>query len=104
MSKRYLVFGLIALLGLIVGMAMVMPVGAVTVPSRKAMSTDSSTADHSHFKELDRDFTSGPEVTKACLKCHNLADSQIHNTIHWTWAGRQGDKGDEGKAITLNNF
>ena len=30
----------------------------------------SSTADHSKFKELDKDFKTGPEVTEACLICH----------------------------------
>ena len=44
-----------------------------------------STADHSKFKELDRVFDSGPEVTKACLTCHTEAATQIHKTQHWTW-------------------
>ena len=30
-------------------------------------SSIASTADHGQFKELDVDFKTGPEVTKACL-------------------------------------
>ena len=41
-----------------------------------------STADHSKFKELDREFDSGPAVTKACLSCHTEAAKQIHQTQH----------------------
>ena len=63
-----------------------------------------STADHSKFKDLDKQFVSGPEVTKACLKCHNLAAAQVHDTVHWTWDGRKNDKKGEGKAKILNNF
>ena len=103
MSKQYFVVGLIAFLWLIAGMGEVKPVAAA-VSSHKVMRPAFSTADHSHFKELDHKFTSGPEVTRACLKCHNLAASQIHDTIHWTWAGRPGDKKGEGKDVTLNNF
>jgi hypothetical protein len=44
-----------------------------------------TTADHSKFKELQREFASGPEVTKACLTCHTEAALQIHRTKHWTW-------------------
>ncbi|MGD2119736.1 MAG: hypothetical protein PVG66_15365, partial [Chromatiales bacterium] len=29
-----------------------------------------STADHSKFDELKGPFNNGPEVTRACLKCH----------------------------------
>ena len=45
----------------------------------------SATADHSKFKELQGPFTSGPEVTRACLKCHNKAGEQLRHNVHWTW-------------------
>lgn len=32
-----------------------------------------TTADHTKFKELQREFASGPDVTKACLSCHTEA-------------------------------
>jgi len=45
--------------------------------------TDSnSTADHTKFDDLKVAFTSGPEVTKACLKCHTEAGHQFMKNIH----------------------
>ncbi len=49
----------------------------------KTLST--STADHSKFKELDREFATGPDVTRACLQCHTEAARQVHKSKHWTW-------------------
>ena len=40
----------------------------------------SSTADHSKFKELQKEFKNGPEVTKACLTCHTEASKQLMQT------------------------
>ena len=48
--------------------------------AQKPVST--STADHSKFKELQRPFASGPEVTKACLSCHTEAAKQVMRTKH----------------------
>lgn len=64
------------------------------------------TADHTKHEVLKLHFTSGPEVTKACLSCHNQAGLQFHKTIHWTWmdpnepAERKVGKG----GLTVNNF
>lgn len=64
------------------------------------------TADHSKHEALKLKFASGPEVTKACLSCHNQAGLQFHKTIHWTWmdpnepAERKVGKG----GLTVNNF
>ncbi|ACL02789.1 OhcA (octaheme, c-type cytochrome) [Desulfatibacillum aliphaticivorans] len=44
-----------------------------------------NTADHSKFEVLQKEFKSGPEVTKACLSCHNEAAEQFQKTIHWKW-------------------
>ena len=64
------------------------------------------TTDHSGHEILKQPFSSGSEVTKACLSCHNEAGSQVMKTIHWTW--RDPNSKDEemiGKAgLTLNNF
>ena len=63
------------------------------------------TADHSRFPMLQEDFTSGPEVTSVCLRCHNEAGKQIRETIHWTWLCPADPSGRMGKnGITLNNF
>ena len=64
-----------------------------------------TTADHSKFKELDKAFSSGPEVTQTCLGCHTEAAGQIHRTKHWKWEYLNPDtKQTLGKKTILNNF
>ena len=64
-----------------------------------------STADHSKFKALDREFDSGPEVTKACLSCHTEAAKQVHQTLHWKWdVINPQTKQHLGKKNVINNF
>ena len=46
---------------------------------------NTTTADHSKFKELQKEFKSGPELTKACLVCHTEAAKQVQKTQHWKW-------------------
>jgi octaheme c-type cytochrome (tetrathionate reductase family) len=65
-----------------------------------------STIDHTKVEALNKDFTSGEEITRACLSCHSEAATQFHKTIHWTWLA-SGDKSDirYGKAgYSVNNF
>jgi len=38
--------------------------------------SDRSTTDHSMLKALLGPFTNGPDVTRACLECHNKAGDQ----------------------------
>jgi len=65
----------------------------------------SSTADHSKFEQLKVKFTTGPEVTRACLECHTNAAKQIHKTKHWTWEYDNPITGQRlGKRHVLNNF
>ncbi|MBI2275763.1 MAG: tetrathionate reductase family octaheme c-type cytochrome [Dechloromonas sp.] len=64
-----------------------------------------STADHSKFKELQGPFSSGPELTKACLTCHTEAARQVHRTKHWTWEFLNPDNQQRlGKKNVINNF
>ena len=64
-----------------------------------------STADHSKFKELQKAFKSGPEVTKACLSCHTEAAKQVHKTKHWTWEYADAKTGKMlGKKNIINNY
>ena len=64
-----------------------------------------STADHKKFKELQVEFRSGPEVTRACLSCHTEAARQIMKTKHWTWkALNPKDDQELGKSRLFNNF
>ena len=65
-----------------------------------------TTADHSKVEALQKRFSSGEEITQACISCHSEAATQFHKTIHWTWLA-SGDKKDMryGKAgYSLNNF
>ncbi|WP_428543660.1 hypothetical protein [Profundibacter sp.] len=64
-----------------------------------------STADHSKFAILQRDFTSGPEVTSACLTCHNEADDQMIHSIHFKWEFENPKTGQLlGKRHVINSF
>ena len=64
-----------------------------------------STADHGKFKELQRVFASGPEVTKACLSCHTEASKQLHQTQHWKWEYTNPTTQQKlGKKHVINNF
>ncbi|MCG6893534.1 MAG: tetrathionate reductase family octaheme c-type cytochrome [Desulfobacteraceae bacterium] len=59
------------------------------------------TTDHSRLEPLQRTFTKGAEITQACMSCHTEAESQFHQSIHWSW--RAGE--EKGKAgYSLNNF
>ena len=63
-----------------------------------------STADHSKFKVLNQDFSTGQEVTQACLSCHTEAGHQFQQTYHWTWQAASGEQKGIGKKNVLNNF
>lgn len=61
--------------------------------------------DHSQF--LQGPFASGPEVTKACLQCHETHARDFMKTVHWTWSSRQTVAGKDvnlGKINAVNNF
>lgn len=67
--------------------------------------TRKSTTDHTKLKELQGPFTSGPEVTKACLECHNTAGHQFMKNKHWTWSYTHPVTGQKlGKSVLINNF
>lgn len=64
-----------------------------------------TTADHSKFKELQRAFKTGPELTKACMACHTEAAGQIHRTKHWKWEYLNPQTNQMlGKKTIVNNF
>ncbi len=64
-----------------------------------------STADHSRFEALQGPFASGPDVTRACLKCHTEASHQVMDSIHWTWSKQNPATGQMvGKRHTMNSF
>jgi octaheme c-type cytochrome (tetrathionate reductase family) len=63
-----------------------------------------TTADHSQFEQLNQEFDYAPDITEACLECHNQASLQIHRTFHWKWGamvdGKMVGKGQNG----FNNY
>ncbi len=64
-----------------------------------------STADHTKFPILQREFTSGPEVTAACLTCHTEADDQMMHSIHFKWEFDNPRTGQHlGKSVVVNSF
>ena len=92
--------------------------GSSAAPSGKAEKTPDrtgpavtdnkrwTTVDHSKIDRLKQNFTSGEEITNACVSCHSEAATQFHQTIHWTWLA-SGDESDitYGKAgLSVNNF
>jgi octaheme c-type cytochrome (tetrathionate reductase family) len=90
--------------GLILPVAAEDAAPATAAPQKVAVATN-STADHAKFKELDKAFESGPEVTSACLECHTEAAKQIHSTKHWTWEYVNPKTQQKlGKKNVINNF
>jgi octaheme c-type cytochrome (tetrathionate reductase family) len=63
-----------------------------------------------HAALLQGPFTTGQEVTAACLKCHPDAAKEVGQTQHWTWLSQpvKVDGHDQpvaiGKKNLLNNF
>lgn len=95
--------GLVFFLTLFLVMGLVQ-ISQASIDKMGAAASD-STADHSKFEELDGPFSTGPEVTKACIGCHTEAAKQIHKTKHWTWQLTNPDTGQElGKLKVINNF
>ena len=73
----------------------------ITSPKKKSTST----TDHTKLKELQGPFFSGPDVTKACLECHNTAGHQFKKNKHWTWEYKNPKTGQLlGKKHLVNNF
>lgn len=61
-----------------------------------------------HADRVKGPFASGPEVTKACLQCHESQAKDFSKNVHWTWSAMQNvpNKGkvELGKKNAVNNF
>jgi len=105
-NRKFLLLLLIPLLVIVLAScnaasAPVEEADVATAPSNIPIST----ADHSQFEELKKPFETGPEVTKACLECHNEAPEQIMANIHWTWDYKDPASGEVwGKKGVINSF
>ncbi|MCE1239636.1 MAG: tetrathionate reductase family octaheme c-type cytochrome [Azonexaceae bacterium] len=82
------------------------PAVAIPVAGQPAATpVERSTTDHSKLDLLKGPFKSGPEVTKACLTCHNTAGHQVMKSVHWTWETKSPTTGKMlGKKWAANNF
>lgn len=82
-----------------------MEAGSILKPIADNTTKNWTTADHSKFAALNRNFETGAELSNACLSCHSGAEAQLHDSIHWTWLSPYDDSGDFGKAgYSVNNF
>ncbi len=111
-SKRKIPFWLIGL-----GLILVIIIVPIFIFLPRAEAQDDAWAnvpvrpphtDHTHL--LEGPFTTGSEVTRACLECHPDAAQQVMGTVHWTWESQPYDipGRDEpvtiGKKNQINNF
>lgn len=86
--------------GLVVGVLILLPTSLLA-----ESALGDSTADHTKFEALKKNFKNGPAVTKACLSCHTEAAKQIHKTKHWNWRLTHPDTGEIlGKREIINSF
>ncbi|GAB4167108.1 MAG: tetrathionate reductase family octaheme c-type cytochrome [Rhodocyclaceae bacterium] len=88
-----------------IGVATGMPAALAAQAGVQTPRASASTADHGKFKDLQREFASGPEVTRACLACHTEAARQVQKTKHWTWEYlNPATQQRLGKKNIVNNF
>lgn len=64
---------------------------------------------HDHSGYFSSAFATGPDVTKACLECHEDAAVDFMKTRHWNWEGEEFDHPTKGKVKLgkkniINNF
>ena len=64
--------------------------------------------DHSKLGELQRDFKTPQDVTKACISCHTERHKEVMQSAHWNWEREAFIEGRgvtyAGKKNLLNNF
>lgn len=67
-----------------------------------------SPVDHSKLPALQKNFTTGGEVTEACISCHTERHKEVLKSAHWNWAGTEYIEGRGlrtiGKKNVLNNY
>lgn len=55
------------------------------------------TADHSQFESLQQPFQDVEDINAACVDCHNQAEAQLHDTVHWQWVYPLDGEADDGQ-------
>lgn len=66
-------------------------------------------AEDGHTHRIKGPFATGPDVTKACLQCHEEQAREFIKHEHWTWSAKQSvpghkEKVEIGKRNSINNF
>lgn len=74
-------------------------------PSIEKQEDSASVQNHSDFEELQAEFESGPEVTAACLGCHDDIGDEVRKMQMWGWKCPSRGKYEVGKSgLTMNNM
>ncbi len=64
--------------------------------------------DHSQLEQLNQDFKTPQDVTRACIVCHNKRAAEVMNSSHWNWEHTAYIEGrgieSVGKKNVINNF
>jgi octaheme c-type cytochrome (tetrathionate reductase family) len=67
-----------------------------------------ASVDHTKLPALQKNFRSGPEVTEACVSCHNRRHTEALQSSHWNWSRQEYLPGrgvrSVGKRNIVNNF
>ena len=110
MNRNRVLWGLLGVLlvgGSVLGAWLLLGNDAPTDPMKK-VKKHREHMDHSAF--FEEPFAMGPEVTKACLECHEDAANEVMGTAHFQWVGdevidpRTGKPERIGKKNLINNF
>ena len=86
MPKKYAL-----LLVMIVAVLVLAACAATSASQETVANSDPWTYVPTHLIHTDHSsivkgpFTSGQEVTRACLECHADSADQVMHTTHWTW-------------------
>ena len=62
------------------------------------------TADHSQFDALQVPFSDIEQINAACVGCHNVAEDQLHKTLHWQWDIALENGEQYGKLNVINAY
>ncbi len=80
----------------------------IAIAASYILSTGSAVPAQDHSSLINGPCKTGPEVTKACLQCHEQQAKDFMQTQHWTWSVNQEipgrGKADLGKKNAINNY
>lgn len=81
---------------------------ATLLPGTVLLVANVAWASTDHSALVKGPFATGPEVTRACLRCHRQQAQAFMKTVHWTWSSSQRMPDNTeirlGKRNAVNNF